>query len=279
MLSRPQTQLTLPYSSTGLSLPNLNWLWREVKASREEHQLLDSAIVEHERAELAKSEARVEMARKGAKSRSSRGGGSRGSGGMGPVAGDDLKVRPPTSRIPSSVPKQVSNQIVWDVVKVDAILTPSAGGIVENNFSFSLQLHPQVSNWAALFDQYCIPQASMTFRSLEPPGGTSSISILYTALDFDNANNLGSIAAIEDYATCKLKTMGAGAVITRSVRPCIKLSTQQPSTNVNSSLAQNWQDVGAGGTPWFGIRSILGVSNSSNIIATSTIWYAFRNQI
>jgi hypothetical protein len=198
---------------------------------------------------------------------------------MAPSSKADLAVKPPTRSIPKKVPKQVSNQVVWDIVKVDSTITPSAGGVVETNFSASLNTHPQNSAWTALFDQWCIPQFSVTFRSLEAPGGTSSISILYTALDFDGIGAISTIQAIEDYSTCKLTTMGARSLVTRSVRPCIKLSTQQSGSNVNSTVAREWQDSGAAGSPWFGIRSILSASNASAIIATQTIWYCFRNQI
>jgi len=217
------------------------------------------------------------------RSRGIKGGRGRGgSSGVNPQNSSDLAVNPPTHNIPAVVPKLVSNRLAWDVVKVDFTLTPSTGGIVELNFSAALTDHPQASAWAQLFDQWCIPQFSVTFRSLESPGGTQSISILYTALDFDSVGTLGSIPAIEDYATCRLDTMTTGSTVTRSVRPCVKISTGQvpgSGTNVNASLDRVWQDSGATGTPWLGIRSMVSASNSSAITCTKTIWFAFRNQI
>jgi len=207
---------------------------------------------------------------------------ARGRSGTNPSNSSDLAVNPPTHNIPTTVPKQVSNQLAWDVVKVDSTLTPSTGGITELNFSAALTDHPQASAWAQLYDQWCIPQFSVTFRSLESPGGTSTISILYTALDFDSVGTLGSIPGIEDYATCRLDTMTTGSSVTRSVRPCVKISTGQvpgSGTNVNASLDRVWQDSGATGTPWLGIRSMVSASNSAAITCTKTVWFAFRNQI
>lgn len=213
---------------------------------------------------------------------SSRGGkGSRAKNtSMAPVSGADLNVRPPTRSIPQRVPSQISNKIAWDLVKVDTTIT-AAGSLVETNFSASLASHPQSSSWIALYDQWCIPQFSVTFRPRIAPGAnTGDVPLLYTALDFDSIGALGSIQAIEDYATCAVMTMTTGSVVTRSVRPCVKVSTQQPGSNVNSSLERVWQDSGAGGTPWFGIRSILGPgADSFTMIATVCIWFAFRNQI
>jgi hypothetical protein len=170
--------------------------------------------------------------------------------------------------------------IAWDMVKVDTSITP-AGSVVETNFTAALTLHPQSSNWIALYDQWCVPQFSVTFRSTAPPGSdTGAVPLLYTALDFDSVGALGSVQAIEDYSTCVVTTMTTGSSVTRSIRPTVKISTQQPSSNVNSSLQRVWQDSGAGGTPWFGIRSIVGPGGTSSpIIATICIWFAFRNQI
>jgi hypothetical protein len=174
----------------------------------------------------------------------------------------------------------MSNKVVWDLVKFDTSITVPTSGIIETNFQFNLNQHPQVSNWTPLFDQWCIPQASVTFLSQLPPGATAPPSTLYTALDFDSVGTLGSVTAIEDYATCVVASMDTGRSVTRSVRPCTKLSTQQTSTNVNSSMNRSWQDSGAAGTPHYGIRSIsTGNGAGYNIVATTTIWFAFRNQI
>jgi hypothetical protein len=215
--------------------------------------------------------------------KSSRSGKSRRvrSSGMTPVSQADLAVRPPSTRIPTSVPRNVSSRVVWDIVKIDTTITPSSSGLTETNFTAALQLHPQVSSWSALFDQWCIPQFSVTFRSLSAPGNDSGpVAVLYTALDFDSSGALGTVAKIEDFATCDVDNMTTGAVVTRSIRPCVKLSTQQTSTNVNATLARPWQDTGAAGTPWFCIRSICSAVDPSDVIlATLCIWFAFRNQI
>jgi hypothetical protein len=103
---------------------------------------------------------------------------------------------------------------------------------------------------------------------------------MYTALDFDSNGSLGSISAIEDYATCMVTEMGHRAQLTRSIKPTVKISTQQTSSNVNSTVARAWQDSGAAGTPHYCIRSIFSTTATTyGIVATTTIWFAFRNQI
>jgi len=170
--------------------------------------------------------------------------------------------------------------IAWDVVKIESAITVSAGGIVETNYTFSLLDHPQQSSWAALFDQWCIPQATITFRSELPPGSLTIPAILVTALDFDSVGAVGSVVALDDFSTAAECTMGTGATMVRSVKPCVKFSTGQAGANVNSGMSTPWVDSGATGTLHYGIRSIVTQSNVAyNLVVTKVIWYAFRNQI
>jgi len=198
---------------------------------------------------------------------------------MTPQSREDLRVKPPTFVIPNRVPRQVSNLITWDVVKVVNQVATVANGITETNFSFSLNLHPQVSSWIALFDQWCIPQVSVSFESLTPAGSTVILPKLYTALDFDNATSLGSVSNLADFATCEATTLFPQMQLVRSIRPCVKVNT----SGSNSSLARAWQDSAFPAILWFGIRSIVDNTNTPTVYnavtATFTIWYAFRNQI
>jgi len=202
---------------------------------------------------------------------------SNAANGMNPVNKSDLSIKPPTSyNVPSTIPRNVASLIAWDTVKLDFSTTVTTSAITEFNESFSLNNHPQVASWTALFDQWCIPQVSICYRSLIPPGGTNAPCIMYTALDFDNNSNLGSIAAIEDFASCQVHTMGDGAVVMRSIRPCSKVNAPAGA----SDLARSWHDSGFPGVSHTGFRAICSTSGASYVITrTITIWYAFRNQI
>jgi hypothetical protein len=212
------------------------------------------------------------------RARRSRGGPrSNGGRGMAPTNRSDLSVKPPTYRVPSAVPKQVTNQVVWDVVKINTVISTSASSISETNFYWSLNNHPQASSWTTLFDQWCIPQYSATFQSAYPEGATTSPGILYTALDFDSANNLGSVQLLEDYSTCAAATLVSGQSVTRSVRPTVKGYLSSTSA---SGINRQWIDTATPSIPWYAIRSIVGVCGSSYPISVvTTIWFAFRNQI
>jgi len=201
-----------------------------------------------------------------------------GARSFAPTNRGDLMVRPPTKNIPSTVPRTITNMICWDIVSTDFIMSANSATLTEMNFTFSLSQHPQSSSWQALFDQWCIPQASVTYQSEQPPGSTGASSILYTALDFDSVNALGSIGSIEDFSTCETVVLAPGVTHVRSVKPCSKAS----ATPANFSIMnRSWCDSSFNNVNHFGIRSIISVNGATsyNVVAKVTVWFAFRNQI
>lgn len=252
-------------------------VFQEFSEARAANLALRQAVADHETANTKSS-----PVPKALLNASGGRGGGRGRGGTRqPTNQGDLRTKPPTSRIPSSVPRNIPSMIVWDVVKYDTAIAVSSSAITETNFSFSLSSHPQSSSWIALFDQWCIPQASVTFRTEMAPGTTQSVPILYSALDFDSLGNLGSVTSIEDFASCVVTSMPPGKSMTRSVKPCLKVSVQTGGANSNGGVQRCWIDSGSSGTQLFGIRSIVSSTSASgfNIIATVTVWFAFRSQI
>lgn len=206
---------------------------------------------------------------------------SSGLGGMNPTNRGDMSVKPPdNSNVPKSIPRNIQSVIAWDIVKVNSLITGSSA-IVETNFAASLATHPQANSWSALFDQWCIPQFTVEFDSQIPPGATNIPPVLYTALDFDNVTTLGSIQLLEDFSTAEARQLTTGVRTMRSVRPTVKVvqGIAGPSTSTSGVSKAMWTDSGQQTTLYYGIRSILGISPSTVINVTWTIWYAFRNQI
>jgi len=198
--------------------------------------------------------------------------------GMNPVKSSDLTVKSPNLlNVPTKMPRQIANTLFWDTIKVDSTITGSATTIVETNYSFSLNQHPQVAQLTALFDQYCIFLATVKFESALPPGSTASPSKLFTALDFDNSTALGSIAAIEDYSSCEEIILQPWAVHMRSVKPCVK--TSAGGTTLALPI-RSWVDCAVPAAAHFGIRSIMTSDASTPTVGVSTyLSFAFRNQI
>jgi hypothetical protein len=248
-----------------------------LKLALDERDYWNRAAHAHEASEFST------MARNSRASRSRGGrGNSSSSTGTRPSNRDDLRIRPPDQRsVPRSVPRNLLSRITWDVVKISTTITSATGGITETNFRFDLNTHPQVASWTALFDQWTIPMASVSFESTMPPGATIAPAVMYTALDFDNNAIISTVAAIEDFASCDSHPMTPQMTFVRSVKPCCKSTLQSSGSLVNAGTERLWVDSSQPTISFFGIRSILSatVGGTYSIAAVTTIYYAFRNPI
>jgi hypothetical protein len=197
---------------------------------------------------------------------------------MNPLNKSDLRLKPLSpGNVPSRIPRNIQSMITWDVVKVNSTIVLSTTAIVETNFAFSLSQHPQSAQWVALFDQWCIPMASVTFTSEMPPGATGTPAFLTTALDWDNATSLGSIATLQDFGSAQVLILEPGKSVTRTVLPCAKPVV---GSTTNFGVSRMWIDSAFPGLSQFGIRSIASIpQNVYSVNATVTIYFAFRNSI
>lgn len=208
--------------------------------------------------------------------------GASGFGTMNPVKQSDLRVRPPSLlNVPSSVPRNIQRQIVWDVVKLQSLI-PASTTLVETNYLFTLTQNPQYTSWVSLFDQYSIPQVTIEFDSLTPPGDVGSSPTLYTALDFDNGNTLGSVSAILGYDTAESVVMAPQSRHMRSVRPSSKIAAQQSGGGSSQAVVSGpvWVDSTFASQNFYGIRSILtSLAPSTGVNVVTTIYFCFRGRV
>jgi hypothetical protein len=222
---------------------------------------------------------------KSSRARTGRGGGKRvvssGLGGMNPVNSGDLRLKPPSDlNVPMNIPRNIPNMVVWDSVKIAGLISQGGAGLVEQNFIFTITLHPQYASWLTLFDQYCIVQATVEFDSVTPPGQTYSSPQIYTAIDFDSAANIGTVSAIGDFASSESIVLAPEKRHMRSVRPCCKATIQSSGTSaVNAGVTRQWIDSTATTVQHYGIRSICTFVGAGAYSFTQTIYFAFRNQI
>jgi hypothetical protein len=252
---------------------------QEIADERSKNLAFRQAVSEHESSSLANAKVDVPGRPKARLGGRGGGGGAGGASSMTPANRRDLKVKPPDNRrVPTKVPRTIANQMVWDVVRVDGQANAINGALGEINYSPSLNTHPQSASWRALFDQWMIPQFSISYWSEQPPGDLNLPASVYTALDYDSSNALASITLVEDYSTCQRNVLSPGVKFVRSVRPCVKLDG--PGTS-GSALDRLWIDSAQPATPWDGIRTILAstAAVTQYLNFTVTIYYAFRNQI
>lgn len=258
-----------------LTAANVRWLAEQVAASRETHAALDSAIRAHEATSLQGPSSSALAPR------AASGGGGRGGRGSSnfPANRRDARVKPPRmDKVPSSIPRNLGSQLVFDRTSIRSTIGTSTSGITETNYGWSLNTHPEVSHWSVLFDQWCLVEATVVFQNLEPPSSTGSTPELHTALDFDSFANLGSVALIDDFGSSQTDVLIFNKKVVRSVRPCCKPDLGGTG---GAAVARSWVDSANPGIPHYGIRTIIpqAISNANTLTVQTYLVFAFRNSI
>lgn len=269
-LFNPSSVAASTDASSMVPLSVVKEVLQEITETRRKNLEFRQAVSDHESANSQPEVPKVQLV-----------GASRSSGGRSkkgvrqPTNRGDLNLRPPGKSCPNSVPRNVGSVVVWDIVKVRSTGSTSTSAVTELNFSAYLSLHPQATSWQTLFDQWSVPQMSVSIWS-QSVG--SSIEV-HTAIDFDNVNALSSLAAIDDFESAQFASLYGAKIHTRSCKPCMKLSV--PGNPYNSSvLGRNWCDCAQATTPWNGLRTIIApLASTGAIVYEFTIWFAFRNQI
>jgi hypothetical protein len=215
------------------------------------------------------------------RTKGAKGGGMETSSGLrGVVVGDLALVPRNPIKVPKRVPKTFANDICWTTFKLDSTITPSAT-FSETGFAFFLGQYNQSSQYQALFDQYCIVQAAVTWQSLVPPGSSSStMPVLHSLIDFDGVSALGSLAAYENYESHTVDILQPGKSVTRMCMPCIQtaVGVGGSSSSVNSANMRSWVSTANPNTPHYGIRGAFEAgSTGANVVhIVQTLWIAFR---
>jgi len=249
----------------------------EVASTRNSNLAFRQSVQDHEQNAIAQMSPSALSGPSVSASRSSSSSSRSGGSKMQPVNRTDLKLKPPSPSIPQGIPKNVSSQIFWDVVKIRTKYDTSLTGDYNYAFAPSLQSHPQFSQLIPLFDQWCIPQFSVTWMALTPPGSTGTVIELHTAIDFDNVANL-TLQQIDQFDCARVDTLVDNKKVTRTCRPRNKTTV---GGTANAGVTATWVDSAVSATPWFGIRSIIAMSYglSQSVVAEQTIWFAFRGRI
>lgn len=270
----PTSVVPAAQTSSMIPLSSVRQIIQEVADTRANNLAFQAAVREHEAANVPR-ESPKPVVRQASSGRS----GGRGAGKGGPINRRDMACKPPSMSNVPRVPRNMPNRVVWDVVKFRVTSGNSTSGVVEVNYFWGLTSNPQSSQWQALFDQFTIAQASVTWFSIQPPSNGGTIMELHTAIDFDSNTNLGTLSALDDYGTSRVDPLVFNKQVTRSCRPCVKPDI---SGVAGAAVAPAWIDTVLGASvPFYGIRSMLapaaGVSNV--IVIEQTIWFAFRNTV
>jgi hypothetical protein len=175
----------------------------------------------------------------------------------------DLTHKPPTKLVPTSIPRNILNQIVW--LQSQMVFAFDTSTTIETGFSriFQLSQLPIASEVSTLFDQYMIYAVTINMTCNDIVNGEALV--LYTAVDFDGQNFLTpptSSTAIMQYSTSNVAMLTSGKSVTRFLKPCVA-SALYNNTGVTNGYGADriWCDSASPDVPWYGLVAVAGISN------------------
>jgi len=137
-------------------------------------------------------------------------------------------------------------------------------------YSFQLNLFPNYTEFVALFDKYRLVQIQVEFlpqmeESSFQPGVTTSIPVVGTAIDYDDANAPGSLNDILQYET--FTTVPLGTYFKRCLTPHASLAAYSGTfTSYNVAPSTTWFDAASPAVQYYGLKVAIpplgGVSTS-----------------
>jgi len=183
-------------------------------------------------------------------------------------------------------PRSLGNQVFWARYSAQAVVSTSTTAIFESNYNFALSgfvTSSQITSLSGVFDQFALYCVICNIANNSPEGGTGVIPQVYTALDFDNTINLGSIGGISEFESCNVTSIAPGNSVSRTVMPSLSASAFSSSLgNYYPALLQrSWVDLAYPSTSYYGFRSIVNNTPGAAVQLdyTFTLIVAFRNTV
>lgn len=145
-------------------------------------------------------------------------------------------------------------------------------GDTANGFSFALNSLPNYGEFTALFDQYRILEAIVSFiplqnMSVATSGTTNYPGIFMTAIDYDDAN-LPATSDLQQYES--YQRIAAYRPCVRVVKPRSAVALYNGSTFTGYGTAKHgqWIDAASPSIPHYGLKTIIhgaGYAASTNV--------------
>lgn len=184
-------------------------------------------------------------------------------------------------------PKSFCETINYGDVELKASLTASSGSVYITGAMLG-----NFSSVSGVFDTYSIrkfrvdfvPYGQQVYNTPSAVNGlpsTSGVSPLFTVIDHDDINTLGSVNQALEYQT--MKYVPSGERLTRYVYP--KTLTQLYESSIStgySAKANQWIDIAQDDVPHIGLKWIITYPAPGSTILMYkilvTVWYACKDQ-
>lgn len=125
----------------------------------------------------------------------------------------------------------------------------SSGAAFTAGITFSIDQLPNPTDITNFFDQYRILQVRVTLA----PGALSANSVVYSALDYDDASAPVTAADLLQNETCQITA--SGIFLHRDLVPCVLSATYQSAVTTGySTRRQQWIDSANPAVPHYGTK-------------------------
>jgi hypothetical protein len=201
------------------------------------------------------------------------------------TAKDDIPLRPRHTYTTMSVniPPVTDYTVVRTLGHSSIVATPTTIVVTSLNYSLSQTGLTSGQQW----DQYKILAVRVTISPDQNAVGfftnsTTAYTPLYCVLDYDDSNNLASVAAAEAYSNCIV--LGAGESCERTFRPRMAISAYTGSFGGFANTSDLWIDAASTGVLHYGMKIVIpGATAAQTLLPSwqvSTEYFiAFRKSI
>jgi hypothetical protein len=154
----------------------------------------------------------------------------------------------------------------------------SSSTVTEINQAYHLDQIPEYTSLVALFDAFCLHTVILRINIDTQPASTgASYGRLTTAIDYDNAANLGSEAAIQEFSSSQTVDASGSLSHERVVHPCVDPYLY----GAYYSSQRMWVDSASYGVLHYGIRSFWAQNSFSALTADYIVTFIIgcRNSV
>lgn len=177
----------------------------------------------------------------------------------------------------SSRPSRSISNSIGPVVNIrssyfNSLVSSSSSAIVVGTVYCYLNDFADTAAYTSVFDQYRVNSLRvqiMPTTNYNPPGASAETNnYLVTVLDFDDNNNLSSLAQALSYSTMQIHA--PARVYQRTFVPCYDLAVGDSyggtvSTNAIVSADKQWINTNRGTVKCFGLKYLIPQTSTTNI--------------
>lgn len=180
------------------------------------------------------------------------------SGALNQIVESDYIQKPVNMQIVQKPPKNFRSAIYWSENQQTVDFTITVAVNNENNIAFFANATNVPSGFLTSFDVYCIYAVAVTLEVVVPSTSTAQFfGDIYTAIDYDNVNNIGAVGSLQAYSTCSTHSLQIGRPVTRFIKPCVSPALFVSGTSSGYSSARSWVDGAYPNVPHYGLRTII----------------------